>query len=368
MKNKRDPTMPGLRRTLVSIVIGVVLASSVAAARRDDTVAALPTVQRWRDLLAVTPIKLDDAVRIRIGIESKNCPVAQGRLLYVLTDGFQPPTTWNGIDRVGPVRVQYGPSGQARSNVQALATRAATDAGTGGRLLFACPIPMPSENSVAIRVFTLDDRIIAKGTLRPTESKAHGWMPLARVQVAAERPDKHIPRLALYTNGQALPHWDPMLPLVFDGDADGQRITRSEDDRLPTLVPTYVDSGWNVTTYCTDMGQRRLVISSQEEFITARPDWHLLGRWWVNGEPYLPKPLETTFSDQNGMVRRGRCLEIQLDFDRKRIGAKPGDRIELQLMYLEHGWRWIADFEMLQASHGRLLQLPVLLNKVQWVE
>jgi len=80
-----------------------------------------------------------------------------------------------------------------------------------------------------------------------------------------------------------------------------------------------------------------LIVEADKDIILARPDWHFLARWWVNGTPYIPEQLER-FEDMKGMMIVGKRLLLHLDFEPARIGARPSDKVELQLLYCEYGW------------------------------
>jgi hypothetical protein len=69
----------------------------------------------------------------------------------------------------------------------------------------------------------------------------------------------------------------------------------------------------------------------------------------VNDKPLIPEQLDR-FGDQNGKVIIGKNLLLHLDYDPRRIGAEPGDKIELQVLYCKHGWELVySGAEMLSA-------------------
>jgi hypothetical protein len=127
-----------------------------------------------------------------------------------------------------------------------------------------------------------------------------------------------------------------MVPIDAAGDGGRRIVKRLENEPLPRLVPERVDDTLRV-------GVEGLVLSieSDTDIHTYRPDWHFLARWWVNGKPFLPSQLTVFPGDENGMVRRGKRLRVGLDLDARRLGAKSGDRIGLQLLYCPHGWSWV---------------------------
>jgi C-terminal peptidase prc len=136
-------------------------------------------------------------------------------------------------------------------------------------------------------------------------------------------------------SGIAIPRFDGWEPMLFRSDGPDSKIRRWAGEPLPSLVPE--DAGTVLTLKATGTD---LVVESKVNIILARPDWHFVARWWVNDKPYIPAQLDN-FSDANGQVTIGRRLLLHLDFDPRRIGAAPGDTIDLQLLYCKNGWELV---------------------------
>jgi len=174
-----------------------------------------------------------------------------------------------------------------------------------------------------------------------------------------------------------VPNWTDFgdWPLFTGVQADGRSVKFviaggeppsrvNADSPLPRFCPDQVDPGLKLTA-----ARGELLIESDRDILVARPDWHFLVRWWVNGKPFVPKPVER-FSDQNGKVIVGRRLRLNVALDRAGLGAAKGDRIDVQLLYCEHGWRFADErSEMLQAAHGLSnWPEPRLSNRVEFVD
>ena len=138
-------------------------------------------------------------------------------------------------------------------------------------------------------------------------------------------------------DGIAIPQFDGISPIVFRGTVGGKTIERSEQGPLPPLFPNAAGEGLKVTVSGSD-----LIVEADKDIILARPDWHFLVRWWVNGIPYIPQQLEQ-FIDMDGirMMLTGKRLLLHLDFDTACIGAKQDDTVELQLLYCKDGWELV---------------------------
>ena len=80
---------------------------------------------------------------------------------------------------------------------------------------------------------------------------------------------------------------------------------------------------------------------------------HLLARWWVNGEPWMPgelAELEAFAHEGSGRYVENRRLQVDLDLDPTALGAESGDRIGLQLLHVPRGWSHVGEgMEMMQA-------------------
>jgi hypothetical protein len=160
-------------------------------------------------------------------------------------------------------------------------------------------------------------------------------------------------------NGVALPRWEGGSPCP---EPETWKGLARHDLPLPRLFPEDFAGDLKLK-----FEEGVLKISSDSLIFTARPDSHFLTRWWINGKPYIPEDsgLDSS-SNQNGMLSvNGKVLHLDLDFAPGRIGARNGDRIGLQLLYLDHGWQFVEpslDLRMPQLESRSLLS-----NKVEFI-
>ena len=135
------------------------------------------------------------------------------------------------------------------------------------------------------------------------------------------------------------------------------------DEPLPKLVPERpspdLTLGWNGDGF---------LLESETEMIVARPDWHLLARWWINGEPFSPR-LAEELADANGLVVEGKKIAVDLLFDPGEFGASPGDRVGLQVMHLPNGWTYSQHAEVLQHAMREQAGYPQprMSNRIEFV-
>jgi hypothetical protein len=274
-------------------------------------------------------------------------------------------------DQVGPVSISVRFSGQRQLEAKAIVERLSADSSGKAKLLYVKPIAIDRVGQYHVSVRDGEGRPVSVATVQGTDAAFHPWMPLVRSDKRRSRVDQQTrndPPTAFLGNraaGIALPRWDGMLPIVFEGDTGRGIVKRLRHARLPTLVPRDVDSGLKV-----DVDGRNLSITSDTDISTYRADWHLLARWWVNGEPFIPAQVAEFPGDENGRITRGRRLRVALDFDPRRLDAKRGDRIGLQLLYCPHGWEWVTSgVEMLRAvpMQEDFHDISRLSNRVEFV-
>ncbi len=358
--------MPDNRKSswwlILAVPAFVAIADKGASA---EPLAEIAVTRSWADLLQQDTMDLGDQGLVRLGIESRQCAVGSGLLLYVLTDGYRVPDKYTGSDRVGPVFVAVRQRGQPRLAEQSAHLSSAADRARG-KLLFVRPILMCEAQPVEVTIRSAAGDELAHATIRSTDETFHAWLPFERGHRPAD-DDERISRVVNREKGRALPNWDSMKPIVFEGSGYGRQIKLARHDALPTLLPKEVDEIWSVSTCVDRHGVRRLIIESKQKFVIVRADWHFLTRWWVNDTPFIPAPLTQVEMENNGLMSNGNRLELALDFDPKRIGAKAGDRVTLQMMYVQDGWQWVTPQQLLQLAHPGHAKPPALLNRVEWV-
>jgi len=314
----------------------------------DGGAAPIQVVRTWQELRNQPPTPANPGTA-RLGLEARQAPCGSGVLLYCLTEGYSLPSQWSESERLGPFRVEVRHENDARERVQEVCEMAWDPPDIArATALFRRSIPMDRPGKYQVRVLTLGDDLVAETQVTATPERFHPWMPLEPTVADALEQDRdqydaagHVTNRA---KGIAIPRFDGMVPLIVRGGGPDARPRSAAGERLPTLFPEAAGDGLTVTAKGTDLS-----IESKADILLARPDWHFLARWWVNGTPYIPKQLEA-FADQNGMVILGKKLLLRLDFIPERIGAKPGDDVELQLLYCRSGWELVAsDMKMLTA-------------------
>jgi hypothetical protein len=161
---------------------------------------------------------------------------------------------------------------------------------------------------------------------------------------------------AVVTNlgqGIALPNVIGFWGLATDPQTEGAGA------RLPALLPEEA-GGLRLTV---DPDTLLLRVEPGQEITSGRPDWHFLARWWVNGKPFFPRPVlpipqrggvKLDFSDED--------VAMQLRLDAKKLGARPGDRVELQLLYCPSGWLPVENPP--RGEQRDVVGFPVLTNRV----
>jgi len=200
-------------------------------------------------------------------------------------------------------------------------------------------------------------REVASLTLESTEADAPPWMPFelgpALKELRLQDPDDPADAHAGLSNpsaGIAVPASHGLHPIAAPADLDRP---------LPHLLPEAPEEGFTLTRV-----GGRLRVASTKPFLVYRPDFHFLGRWWINGRPFIPPP-DRSYEAQNGIVIEGRVLSIDLEFLPARCGAKPGDRIGLQLLYGDDGWQFVQGGAELAAPHGTTPR-AWLTNRIEW--
>ena len=228
--------------------------------------------------------------------------------------------------------------------------------------LFRRSIPLDRPGKFLVRVFALDGDLVAETEVMATRKEFHPWMPLRPVSGQAQALERSrigydaVAHVANRAKGIAIPRFEGMAPMLFRSDGTEAIVRRPADERLPALLPVDAASALTIEATGTD-----LVIESKESIVLARPDWHFLVRWWVNGKAYIPDQLER-FKDENGTLVVGKKLLLHLDFVPHRIGAKAGDEVELQLLYCKNGWELVESGVEMLSAHSHMAGPELLLS------
>lgn len=303
--------------------------------------ASIQVVRTWQDLLNQPAIPAGTG-KARLGVEARTAPCMSGIFLYCLTEGYSMPQQWNENNRLGPFQIVVRHEGDDKQLAAIVSYLASSDAQDirHSTALFRRSIPLDRPGTFHIQVMSEKREVIAETKVTATRERYHCWMPFERTAAGAleRRRDEFdaVDHVKAGERGIAIPRFDGMVPMLFRSDGPEIKVRRPADERLPTLIPQTVGDGLTVKATGT-----RLIVTSKENIILARPDWHFLVRWWVNDKPFIPVQMDPQ-NDQNGNVIIGKKLLLHLDFDPRRIGAKPGDKVELQLLYCKNGWELVS--------------------------
>ena len=315
--------------------------------KADNAVADIPVVARYEDLLSLPPSKLEGGATARFGIEAKACPRWSGVLFYCLTEGYDPPVQLRDYERLcGPLRVEavrQGDAPKARdAGVASRQQRVGLDA-KKAKLLFLKTLAFGSSGQWVITVSGPQGGIVAKTILEVAEKEWHPWVRLGRPeaqqdmlgQLTEEDGREHatVAHAAVVGDGAAIPYWSGLESIVAEGP--GKKLAAGE--KLPKLIPDEADPGLKLSVLKDEPPWKVLSVSGEKEFVTCRPDWHFIARWWINGKPFMPQAMKD-HEDANGLVLTGKKLHLNLEFHPERLGAKRGDKIGVQLLYCAPGW------------------------------
>jgi hypothetical protein len=290
-----------------------------------DEPASIKVVKTWKDLHDVPPIHLGGGVKVRLGLEAATVPQWSRALLYCLTDGYTPSSSRSG-PTIGPVFATFHFVNEKETKNEGKWGSAKDKVWPQGSYLFAGALPVDCVGSYDIKVTDRHGKMIARGTLEGTKEVFHPWMPwfyLREVEeLARQTPAKGI----------ALPRVDEMGPIAF------LRPGKMISGNLPTLLPT------KQTPKLTIRKRRdNVIIQSEKELHAKHPQFHFLARWWVNDNPFVPQQTNSFWeSMRRGILVYEKELSMPLSFDPALIGAKPGDKVGLQILYCQSEWGWCA--------------------------
>lgn len=390
-------------RNLLILAGLVAVLAGCATEPKPGELPSIRVIRTWRDLLDQPEIgdrPKDGAIgaeqivpTIRLGIETTSCRLHDGVLIYALTRGYAPPEEFSGLrDRntlsLGPVRVAVTPLDRPAGPKYAADMEKAhmhNRFPAGDCRLFVAPIVGYQPGRMRVTVLNSAGVALAQCDFAVVDKPAYPWtlwtLDTKPVDELAKRfpgdpEDLAVDYVRPRLNGIVVPNWTDFgdWPMFTDVQAEGRSVkfaiangkvtTADAASLLPRFCPDKVDPGLKLTA-----GKGELTVESDRDILVCRPDWHFLARWWINGKPFTPRPMES-FGDQNGKVIEGRHLRLKVAIDRAALGAAKGDRIDVQLLYCEHGWRFAEEqSEMLSAWHRSSdWPEPRLTNRVQWID
>jgi hypothetical protein len=311
-------------RCLLALVFGILVPRVVA----QDVPAPIPVVKTLEQLQTVTPIDLGGGVKIRLGLEATKVPQWSGALLYCLTEGYTPPSNGSGVAPFGPVHADFWFEEEKKEAAEVMRWEA-NGKSPKGTYLYVRALPIDRVGTYHVAVTDRQGKVLAIVSVDATKDFFHPWMPWL------EGVDQPVTP----SEGIALPSVDTLGPAAFF--EPGSTIK----GYLPRFLPA--DEKPRLTI---KMEGKEIVIRAEAEFTTSRPDRHFLARWWVNDKPFVPKQTDKSWEIAGyGRVSEDKELRLDFRFRPERLGAKPGDKIGLQLMHSEGGWAWCAGSSL---AHG----------------
>ena len=326
--------------TIVRLLLAPAVTVAALAAPAAEP-ARTEVAETWADLIDREPLDAGRGVRVRLGIEASERPQWSGVLLYCL---YHEPDQFFGLhtenaDALGPLRVRVRHESERGDpprwlHDHGLAGSSARPVVRDARLLFAKPVPLPKAGLYTVEVYSRDDRPLASCGVRSVAPGVHPWMPFA-VDWEERRAGRPLVRNA--AEGIALPYWDRTTVLLFDGKVDGTPFARDRGHGLPTFVPRSVDP-----TLRLSLKEDLLEVTSEER-IFAREEHYFLVRWWVNGDSHVPRQTERLARQATGQTPWTGRWSARLQFVPERCGAKPGDKVELQVLYCVNGWEYVTE-------------------------
>jgi hypothetical protein len=301
--------------------------------------ARIPVIKTWEELQARPAIDLGDGVKIRLGLEADKVPQWSGALLYCLAEGHAPPSSGSGKTPFGPVHADFT---FAREKKVAEEMRWASNGERPkGTYLYVRSLPIDRIGTYHVTVTDRQGKVLATAPVEGTRDFFHPWMPWLKGFDHPEAP----------WEGIALPRVDSYGPAAF---LEPGQVRKG---RLPTFLPSE-----DRPTLTIKKEGKGVVIRAESDFTDSRPDQHFLARWWVNGKPFVPKQTDQFWDIAGyGRVSEGKELRVVFEFRPERLGARPGDKIGLQLMHSEGGWSWCADSflarEVAARKHGESVRV-----------
>jgi hypothetical protein len=345
------------------------------------TKGTVGVVATWADLLRQPAIDAGDGVRVRLGISATRCPRWSGIFLYALSVGYD---DWQAHktnrDRLGPlwVSIRFGDRLLDAPNKHDTTTLRGKGWHPEQPLLFArtLMIDRPGRYSIAFR--TEAGKEVGSAVVTGTEDPSqpfHPWSPLlvkdAEYELVRDRHGRPRTASAVVTGpgqGIGLPFiggdWslsdtlgethlaETLLAVAVLGGTRGTA-------KLPPPLPDAA-SGLDLTldpnTFLLRVEPRR-----KTETLYTRSGGDFLARWWVNGKPFLPQPGRPMPRKAGSWTYNWvQAVEFRLQVDATGLGARPGDRVELQLLFCPSGWLPVENPQ--QGGGGNAL--PVLTNRV----
>ncbi|MBI3412066.1 MAG: hypothetical protein HY040_27360 [Planctomycetes bacterium] len=316
-------------RCILSILLVI---TSVQSAQCQEKPFRIPVVTSWEELRALKAIDVGNGVKIRLGVERDEIPQWSGGLLYCLAENYTPTTKGNGKMPFGPVHAKFTCESEHFPDRfdDAIIKDVRWENGRKepkGSYLYVRALPISRVGIYHVTVSDREAKLLAEARVKGTKDFFHPWMPWLEGFDDPVAP----------WEGIALPTINRLGPIAFIEPG------KTKKGVLPTLLPTLLPTD-EKPSLTIKMEGKEIVIRAESSFTTSRPHYHFLARWWVNGEPFVPKQAETLWDFLGyGRVSEEKELRLEFKFRPERLDAKRGDKIGLQLMHAEGEWSWCAE-------------------------
>jgi hypothetical protein len=340
----------------VCLAIAVLSWSGSLAIGHEKKVRTISVVKNLPELLKQEPIQLDNQITLRLGIEDTEGPRWSGVFIYAYTEGFDDDRPRDiSRDTLGPVTISTSLGGKSfdSKGTHRFQPRYQTEYNRRKKLLFCRNIIIHEHGDYRIRVRREKGEVLAEVTVRGTDNFFHPWMPfLLRSDAVHERIGSEYrfrrTKLAVAENlqkGIALPQnlgdqglrLVDQIPKTFSPfESNLMVLTQDYEKSLPVFLPRQASHDFRLEF---DAKSEILRIVPKEQIMTARPDLYFLSRWWVNEEPFIPEYTDEIRRELNEILAF--CdddVSMKFKVDPKKLGAKSGDTVDLQLLYCPGGW------------------------------
>jgi len=326
---------------LVSVLVvaaSTCLIAAEAAGGGNGAVCEIAAVTEFDQLRNQTPIQLENGWELRFGLGAGGTEAGPWQLLYCLascTNQDDSPTlAYKGEllgERLGPVFYRVLMDRETPLAVCGQTMFADEDVPPEG--LYCGMVLTAWQGKYHVEVLSQDDRVIASRTIDVAKPRALYWQEFARQKGTI-----------LQSPVAARPEFVGTWPLWENGG----RISSQLRQRcpLPGKVPTptaWVDHvgrkarairvGERICPLKLSLKDGHFVIQSPVKLVDW-PDYYLLARWWVNGQPVLPRrPEEISMRSIGRQVSFTTEMQIQFGLPDTLGKLKVGDTISLQVLY-----------------------------------
>ena len=309
-------------------------------ATRDE----IPVVRTYADLLAQDPIVLADGTKVWLGKEAASCAVGSGVLVYVLEESASTQILSRSFaDQVGPIRIRTRRGGErsTEASKQLGESRSETSSTTW---LHTRRIDLTEPGSVQVEALTIEGKRLRLSRVRGESLDCHPWMHWGRWHV-----DLDTGGLVM---GTALPCGPDQVSLRSDWKR-----------RLPCIAPEEQSEALTIAKTGNDIS-----IEAVEEMPILRSSPQFLTRFWVNGKAFVPHQSSKVRIQANGILHV-KSFELNLDLPWSAIGARPGDRIGLQVLFCPNASWPPSDGTEVHATHSNFDDLgsPRLSNRIEFI-